>query len=174
MLSWLSVMCSWEWLFCFWGSLYVIILMLLVLNTPQYYSQHTNRIEVPYNNHTAEKYDSVSPNSSNEKRKMTCKGEMISHENQMASSDSSKTAKLGVTQILKNIVQTPDFLWLVCFVLTYKLGEQGVISMLPLFLLDQGIPHVQVGVMSGIFGQVCSIAGSTVGGWIVGLHHGQR
>lgn len=95
-------------------------------------------------------------------------------ENQILFSDGMKTGKLGVTQILRNIFQTPDFLWLVCFVLTYKLGEQGVVSMLPLFLIDQGIPQDQVGVLSGIFGQVFSIAGSMVGGWIVGFYSGHR
>lgn len=59
-------------------------------------------------------------------------------------------------------------------VLTYKLEEQGAASMLPLFLMDQGIPQEQVEVMSGVFSQAFSIAGSTVGGSIAGLHSRQR
>lgn len=46
--------------------------------------------------------------------------------------------------------------------------------MLPLYLIDQRVPQEQVGVIVGIFGQLFSIAGSTLGGWIVSLHYGNR
>ena len=49
-----------------------------------------------------------------------------------------------------------------------------VVSLLPLYMIDQGIPQDEVGVIFGIFDQVFSIMGSTLGGRIVGLHHGQR
>lgn len=167
LLTWLSFFCSWELLFCLWGSFYIVILILLVIKT-QYYSQHVKRVEVPFSkNHSMEDGDSLLSDSA-------IKNKDLNRENQILFSDGMKTGKLGVTQILRNIFQTPDFLWLVCFVLTYKLGEQGVVSMLPLFLIDQGIPQDQVGVLSGIFGQVFSIAGSMVGGWIVGFCSGHR
>jgi len=167
LLTWLSFFCSWELLFCLWGSFYIVILILLVIKT-QYCSQHVKRVEVPFSkNHSMEDGDSLLSDSA-------IKNKDLNRENQILFSDGMKTGKLGVTQILRNIFQTPDFLWLVCFVLTYKLGEQGVVSMLPLFLIDQGIPQDQVGVLSGIFGQVFSIAGSMVGGWIVGFCSGHR
>ena len=43
-------------------------------------------------------------------------------------------------------------------------GEQGALSMVPLFLIDQGIPASQVGFWTGVVGQVVSILGSVVGG----------
>ena len=174
LLAWLSTFCSWEWLYCLWGSYYIVILILLVVNT-QHYSQHAKRKEVPYKNRTTvEKYGSVLSNGADENEDINCEHEKFSDKQQVMFSSKSKTNKLEVVQILRNILQTPDFVWLVCCVLTYKLGEQGVASMLPLFLMDQGIPQEHVGVMSGVFGQAFSIAGSTVGGWIVSLHSGQR
>lgn len=159
LLAWLSVYCSWEWLFTLWGSFYIVILILLLLNVnSRSCSQHSKRTEVPYTNHTTEIENTHD--------------HAYGNENQIP--NDHRTGKLGAIQIVKTIFKTSDFLWLVCCVLTYKLGEQGVVSMLPLYLIDQGIPQDQVGVIFGIFGQAFSIAGSTLGGWIVGLHSGQR
>ena len=175
LLAWLSVFFGWKWLFCLWGFFYIVILILLLLNT-QHFSQHIKRKEASPRSNTSENSDSILSDCSTENQEVNCEDGKLNHhsENQIPFSDKNKTGKLGVTQILRNSFQTPGFLWLVCFVLTYKLGEQGVVSMLPLFLIDQGIPHDQVGVMSGIFSQIFSIAGSTVGGWIVSQHYGQR
>ena len=68
------------------------------------------------------------------------------------------------------IWKTPGFGWLALYVLFYKLGEQGLISMFPLFLVDSGFPASTTGVISGIFGQVCSIAGSALGGWFINFN----
>ena len=175
LLAWLSVFFGWEWLFCLWGFFYIVILILLLVNT-QYYSQHIKRKEASHRSNTSKNSGSILSDCTTEKEEVNCEDGKLNHhsENQIPFSDTNKTGKLGATQILRNIFQTPGFLWLVCFVLTYKLGEQGVVSMLPLFLIDQGIPHDQVGILSGIFGQIFSIAGSTVGGWIVSQHYGQR
>ncbi|PAA56346.1 hypothetical protein BOX15_Mlig018921g3 [Macrostomum lignano] len=49
-------------------------------------------------------------------------------------------------------------------VLLYKLGEQGALGMLPLFLVDRGVSLGQVGFWTGVVGQVTSVLGSALGG----------
>ncbi len=62
---------------------------------------------------------------------------------------------------------TPDQLWLILFVFMYKVGEQGFASMYPLFLIDRGLPMSHIGMITGIFGQICSMLGSTLGGILI-------
>ncbi|KAL9959268.1 hypothetical protein ACROYT_G032578 [Oculina patagonica] len=170
LLAWLSVYCSWEWLFTFWGFFYIAVLIILLFNiSTESFSQHKRRVEVPYRNHATERTGNHSDLSN-----IAEHGNNSCNKNQINTSNDHKTGKLSAMQIAKTIFKTSDFLWLICCVLTYKLGEQGAVSMLPLYLIDQGFPQDQVGVIFGIFGQVFSIAGSTLGGWIVGLHYGQR
>lgn len=170
LLAWLSVYCSWEWLFTLWGFFYIATLIVVLLNkNTESCTQHNKREDVTYRDRTKESIHDLGV-STNSKH-----GENSSVNQIPISNDyTCKTGKLSVKHIVETIFKTSDFLWLVCCVLTYKLGEQGVVSMLPLYLIDQGIPQDQVGVIFGIFGQVFSITGSTLGGWIVGLHHGQR
>ena len=155
LLAWLSAYCSWEWLFTLWGTFYIVMLIISLININNgSCSQYARRKEVPCRNHTTNGHHSHSTTS--------------------VSNDHNTSGKLSSMQIVKTILKTADFSWLICCVVTYKLGKQGVVSMLPLFLIDQRIPQEQVGVISGIFGQVFSIAGSTIGGWIVGWNYGQR
>lgn len=172
-LAWLSVFFSWRWLFCLWGSFYVLLFILVVINF-KHSPQHVKSDKMQYENHSANTDDPVSSENAKRIEGLISKHEKDSHKNQATAPSVSKTSQLNVTQILKNILQTSDFHWLVCCVFTYKLGEQGVVSMLPLFMTDQGVPPDQVGALSGIFGQTSSIVGSALGGWIVGAHYGQR
>lgn len=172
-LAWLSVFFSWWWLFCLWGSFYVLLFILVVFNF-KHAPQHVNSDKMRYSNHSANIDDPVSSENAKRIEGTNSKNKKDSHKNQGAAPSISKSSQLNVIQILKNILQTSDFHWLVCCVFTYKLGEQGVVSMLPLFLMDQGVPHDQVGALSGILGQTSSIVGSALGGWIVGAHYGQR
>ncbi|XP_068714931.1 major facilitator superfamily domain-containing protein 3-like [Montipora foliosa] len=171
LLAWLRTSLGWQLLFCIWGSYYIIILTLLLFNS-KCYALESKREEIPYRNVKVKSSDTVASHSiiknKEDYRQSTRHGG-----NQVLSSDND-TANLGGQQIIRNIIQTPGFLWLFAYLLIYKMGEQGVVSMLPLFMMDQGIPHEQVVVMSGIFGQLCSISGSMIGGWIAGLHDGQR
>lgn len=57
--------------------------------------------------------------------------------------------------------------WIIVFVLLYKLGEQGAISMVPLFLVDKDLPMSQIGFWTGMIGQLVSIVGSFIGGWLI-------
>jgi len=47
------------------------------------------------------------------------------------------------------------------------LGEQGALTMMPLFLLDQSIDATEVSFWTGIVCQGISIGGSVLGGWLV-------
>jgi len=46
-------------------------------------------------------------------------------------------------------------------------GEQGALTMMPMFLLDQKIDATEVSFWTGIVCQGISIAGSVLGGWLV-------
>lgn len=74
------------------------------------------------------------------------------------------TKKAWILQHYTEIFQSPGTLWMIGFVLLYKLGEQGALNMLPMFLIDKGIPASTVGFWTGVVGQVLSIFGSIVGG----------
>ena len=52
----------------------------------------------------------------------------------------------------------------------YISGEQGALSMLPLYLVDQGISSASIGFWTGTVGQVTSIGGSFLGGLLVSGH----
>ena len=146
----------------------ILIVLSLSRNTESC-TQHNKREEVTYTDCTKENIHDLDVSTNFKHGENSCVNQIP-----VPNDYTCKTSKLSVKHIVETIFKTPDFLWLVCCVLTYKLGEQGVVSMLPLYLIDQGIPQDQVGVMFGIFGQVFSITGSTLGGWIVGLQHGQR
>jgi hypothetical protein len=47
------------------------------------------------------------------------------------------------------------------------LGEQGALSMMPMFLLDQKVDPTELTFWTGVVGQVVSICGSLAGGWFV-------
>ena len=65
------------------------------------------------------------------------------------------------------IISTPEQLWLIAFVFLYKMGEQGFTSIYPLRLIDEGMKLAHIGMVTGIVGQIFSIAGSSFGGFIV-------
>jgi len=46
-------------------------------------------------------------------------------------------------------------------------GEQGALTMMPLFLIDQKIDATEVSFWTGIVCQGISIGGSILGGWLV-------
>ncbi|XP_001372341.2 major facilitator superfamily domain-containing protein 3 isoform X1 [Monodelphis domestica] len=68
------------------------------------------------------------------------------------------------------LLAVPGTPWTAGFVLLYKLGEQGAISMFPLFLLDQGVSAAEVGLWNGMVAVGFSIAGSSLGGVLLARH----
>ncbi|XP_039606648.1 major facilitator superfamily domain-containing protein 3 isoform X1 [Polypterus senegalus] len=73
---------------------------------------------------------------------------------------------LNPWRILQEILRVPDTFWTIGFVLVYKLGEQGAISMFPLFLLDHGMSAGEIGLWHGMVAMVFSIIGSSLGGFL--------
>ena len=67
----------------------------------------------------------------------------------------------------QRILQSPGTKWTIVYVLTYKLGEQGIVAIFPMFLIDQGVSVSQTATLTGVWCQACSIAGSVFGGIIV-------
>lgn len=153
-LSWLSVYYTWKWLFTLWGSFYIVMLIISVINI---------------NSETRSTYEIAKGVSL---KNQEIKGNQL--RSSMSVSNDNTSGKLSPLKIIRTTIRTVDFSWLMFYVATYKLGEQGVVSMLPLYLIDQRIPQEQVGVIFGIFGQLFSISGSTIGGWIVSLQYGHR
>ncbi|XP_061464221.1 major facilitator superfamily domain-containing protein 3 [Rhineura floridana] len=74
---------------------------------------------------------------------------------------------LNPWHILQELLQVPDTLWTAGFVLLYKLGEQGAISMFPLFLLDHNFFPLDLGFWNGIVAMTFSITGSSLGGYLM-------
>ncbi|XP_036606934.1 major facilitator superfamily domain-containing protein 3-like [Trichosurus vulpecula] len=68
------------------------------------------------------------------------------------------------------LLAVPGTPWTAGFVLLYKLGEQGAISLFPLFLLDQGVSAAEVGLWNGMVAVGFSIAGSSLGGLLLARH----
>lgn len=65
------------------------------------------------------------------------------------------------------LFDSPSTPGLVVLLLSYKLGEMGAMNMLPLMLLDHGMPMAVVSFWTGVVGQVFSIAGSSSASAIV-------
>ena len=85
-----------------------------------------------------------------------------------------KFAHLAYLDIYKNVLKSEGTIWMIVYVLIYKLGEQGMIAILPMLLLDQGVSSSDTAMLSGVVCQCCSILGSLLGGlmsshWWVGL-----
>ncbi|XP_060070695.1 major facilitator superfamily domain-containing protein 3-like [Ylistrum balloti] len=68
---------------------------------------------------------------------------------------------------LVDVYRSTGTKWIIVFVLLYKLGEQGAISMVPLYLVDKDLPMSKIGFWTGIVGQLVSIFGSFLGGWLI-------
>ncbi|KAF8770183.1 Major facilitator superfamily domain-containing [Argiope bruennichi] len=75
--------------------------------------------------------------------------------------------RYNASEIPKIIFATKGTIPAILFLLVYKLGERGSLSTFPIFLIDQGVSTRDIGLWSGIFGQLCSLAGSICSGWLI-------
>ncbi|XP_030837487.1 major facilitator superfamily domain-containing protein 3-like [Strongylocentrotus purpuratus] len=73
---------------------------------------------------------------------------------------------------LASVLRGPGMLWLLLYLLIYKLGEQGAISIFPMYLLDCDVTTNQVAFWTGLLAQCVSISGSLLGGWL--LNHNTK
>ncbi|XP_053466178.1 major facilitator superfamily domain-containing protein 3 [Ictalurus furcatus] len=67
----------------------------------------------------------------------------------------------------KKLMDVPGTPWTMLYVLTYKLGEQGAITMFPLFLLDHHMTARELGLWNGVVAMAFSIFGSSLGGFLL-------
>ncbi|KAK0148371.1 Major facilitator superfamily domain-containing protein 3 [Merluccius polli] len=67
-------------------------------------------------------------------------------------------------RVWKKLLAVPGTPWTVLYVLTYKLGEQGAVTMFPLFLLDHHMTARELGFWNGVIAMAFSICGSSLGG----------
>ncbi|XP_077127713.1 major facilitator superfamily domain-containing protein 3 isoform X1 [Ranitomeya variabilis] len=78
-----------------------------------------------------------------------------------------KSSKPRLMEVMDRVFKAPGTVWTMVYVVIYKLGEQGSLSMVPLLLLDQGVSPAELGFWSGILSLGFSIAGSAGGGAIL-------
>ncbi|KAJ8285170.1 hypothetical protein GJAV_G00023100 [Gymnothorax javanicus] len=69
--------------------------------------------------------------------------------------------------VWRELLAVPSTMWTVVFVLTYKLGEQGAMSMFPLFLLDYHMTAAELGFWNSVVAMGFSIFGSSVSGLLL-------
>ncbi|XP_069077254.1 major facilitator superfamily domain-containing protein 3 isoform X1 [Pleurodeles waltl] len=75
--------------------------------------------------------------------------------------------RLNPWEVLKELLRVPGTPWTLFFVFNYKLGEQGAMTMFPLFLLDSGFSSQELGFWCGMVAMCFSIAGSALGGALI-------
>uniref|UniRef100_A0A8C9YCI3 Major facilitator superfamily domain-containing protein 3 n=1 Tax=Sander lucioperca TaxID=283035 RepID=A0A8C9YCI3_SANLU len=66
-------------------------------------------------------------------------------------------------RVWRKMLAVPGTPWTVLYVLTYKLGEQGAVTMFPLFLLDHHMTARELGFWNGVIAMGFSICGSSLG-----------
>ena len=75
-----------------------------------------------------------------------------------------KEANVEGNQFKNILFNVPGTIWMCCFLLIYKLGEQSSLNMLPMYLIDNKVASSTIGLWTGVLGQCASIFGSFVGG----------
>uniref|UniRef100_A0A8D3E862 Major facilitator superfamily domain-containing protein 3 n=1 Tax=Scophthalmus maximus TaxID=52904 RepID=A0A8D3E862_SCOMX len=70
-------------------------------------------------------------------------------------------------RVWRKLLAVPGTPWTVLYVLTYKLGEQGAVTMFPLFLLDHHMTARELGFWNGVIAMGFSICGSSLGGLLL-------
>ncbi|OWF43148.1 major facilitator superfamily domain-containing protein 3-like [Mizuhopecten yessoensis] len=136
-LTWLSDHLPWAMLFLILVSVYSLSTLLVTVSIPHIGASHLEETE------------KSGPNS------------------QQKNTDEKDEQYRWFFGHLTEVYRSPGTKWIIVFVLLYKLGEQGAISMVPLFLVDKDLPMSKVGFWTGMVGQVVSILGSFLGGWLL-------
>ncbi|KAH9285381.1 Major facilitator superfamily domain-containing protein 3 [Echinococcus granulosus] len=83
-------------------------------------------------------------------------------QNTTGDKDRKREDKQSYSEVLQTaLFDSPSTPGLIVLLLSYKLGEMGAMNMLPLMLLDHGMPMAVVGFWTGAVGQAFSIVGSS-------------
>lgn len=77
-----------------------------------------------------------------------------------------KTKLENYFDVYRKVLASEGTKWTIAYILIYKLGEQGMIAMFPMFLLDHGVSSSDTAMLSGVLCQICSILGSLIGGML--------
>lgn len=188
-LAWLVAFTDWELLLGGVSCLYAILAAFFFLrlgHCQQTASKSERTNEVLHcgkfvTNRIAEHegdYQHIKKGDNSLQKKAQCQRYEITEHSQsvgnVSLSHQQKTRQLTLLGVFRSLTSGHGFVWLVVYVTVYKLGEQGIVSMWPLFLLDQGFSKGHVGFISGIGGQAFSISGSTFGGWLINRHCDKR
>jgi len=78
-----------------------------------------------------------------------------------------KTIKEAVTDPLSEYFLRKDSLWILVFILLYKIGDNMASAMTTPFYLDIGFSKTEIGAVVKLFGFWATIAGSLIGGLIM-------
>lgn len=73
-----------------------------------------------------------------------------------------------VRDSLKQFFGRPGFLFIMLFVLTFKLGDMAMGPMVRPFWVDRAFSPLQIGMIPGTVGVISTIAGALLGGWFTG------
>jgi PAT family beta-lactamase induction signal transducer AmpG len=78
---------------------------------------------------------------------------------------SLKEAWLTWVNPVKNLFRMPHLWLIIIFILTFKLGDALMASMVSPFWVDKGLTRVEMGFLSTASGMAMTILGALVGGW---------
>ncbi|XP_018615519.2 major facilitator superfamily domain-containing protein 3 isoform X1 [Scleropages formosus] len=70
-------------------------------------------------------------------------------------------------RVWRELLIVPGTTWTVIYVLIYKLGEQGAVTMFPLFLLDHHMSARELGIWNGMVAMGFSVLGSSLAGLLL-------
>jgi PAT family beta-lactamase induction signal transducer AmpG len=75
-----------------------------------------------------------------------------------------KTLKEAVVEPLAEYFRRPDALWIVAFIVLYKIGDSMATAITTPFYLDIGFSNTQIGTVVKLFGFWATVGGSLIGG----------
>jgi len=95
---------------------------------------------------------------------------LVKSETVQTKHDSTSTASQSFGHLVKgniiSIFQVSGTVWMVCFVLFYKLCERGE-GTLPIYLVDKGVPMSRLAFWTGLVRSAASLSGSSISGFLL-------
>ena len=97
---------------------------------------------------------------------LVCGLGLVRPEKKVGWKNESKPSLNLIKENISCIFKVQGTIWMVCFVLFYKLCERGE-STLPIYLVDKGVPLSRLAFWTGIVRSIASISGSSVCGYLL-------